>query len=435
MHRGGATFATPAGLGLLLAVLAGCTGAPALATAPAEQAEQGTAASAATPIPGNANRLMVTLPPAPQALWSRTTAELEHTYRLRTVFAWTMESIGEQCIVFEVLNKRPVADVIRRLHSDPRVGTAQPVATFDVLAAEGGYNDPYAHLQHNVQSLHLEQAHRRATGKGVKVAVIDTGVDLDHPDLRGRIVKAHSFVERGEQTFTTDIHGTAVAGVIAAAANNQVGIVGVAPQAEIFALKACWQKAPGRREAVCDSYTLAQAVDFAILQGAQVLNFSLGGPHDPILAKLLANALSRGIVVVAADAGDGTRTFPASLQGVIGTQGIDDLRGDRRDRRDRRARSPAAASDTEEVGAPAVDILTTVPHGSYDFFSGSSFAAAQVSGVIALLLEREPKMSPAQIAALLRKTARQVQEPGGADPLEVDACAALAAALGSGACP
>ena len=426
MRRGGAALA---GLGLLLAVLAGCTGAPAPVTATAEQE---TAASAATPIPGNANRLMVTLPPAPQALWSRTTAELEHTYRLRTVFAWTMESIGEQCIVFEVLNKRPVADVIRRLHSDPRVGTAQPVATFDVLAAEAGYNDPYAHLQHNVQILHLEQAHRRATGKGVKIAVIDTGVDLDHPDLRGRIVKAHSFVERGGPTFTTDIHGTAVAGVIAAAANNQVGIVGVAPQAELFALKACWQKEPGRREAVCDSYTLAQAIDYAILQGAQVLNFSLGGPHDPILAKLLANALSRGIVVVAADAGDGTRTFPASLPGVIGTRGIDDLHGDRRDHR---ARSPAAASEKDEMGAPAVDILTTVPHGSYDFFSGSSFAAAQVSGVVALLLEKEPKMTPAQIAALLRKTARQFQEPGGADPLEVDACAALAAAIGSGACP
>lgn len=408
--------------------LAGCSGAPAPATVadrpPAAQQDAPSvpAASSSTV----AGQLMVTLPPAPLALWNRTTAELEQTYRLRTVFAWTMESLGEQCIVFEVLNKRPVADVIRRLHSDPRVGSVQPIATFDVLATEPGYNDPYSHLQHNVQALHLEQAHRWATGKGVKVAVVDTGADLDHPDLRGRIVKANSFVDRGDQTFTSDIHGTAVAGVIAANANNQVGIVGVAPQAELFILKACWQKAPGRREAVCDSYTLAKAIDFAILQGAQVLNFSLGGPHDPLLARLLTTALARGIVVVAADAGDGTRSFPASLPGVIGILGIDDLQGERR------ARSPAAAT---EVGAPAVDILTTVPHGSYDFFSGSSFAAAQVSGVIALLLEKEPKMTSAQIAALLRKTARMVQETSGADPLQVDACAALASALGTGSCP
>jgi subtilisin family serine protease len=369
---------------------------------------------------------MVTLPPAPLALWNRTTAELEAAYRLRTVFAWTMESIGEQCIVFEVLNKRPVSEVLRRLHSDPRVRDAQPVSTFDVLADDSGYNDPYVHLQHSVQTLHLEQAHHWSTGKGIKVAVIDTGVDLDHPDLRGRIVKAQSFVDRGEQTFTTDIHGTAIAGVIAAATNNQVGIVGVAPQAELFALKACWQKAPGKREAVCDSYTLAKAIDFAILQGAQVLNFSLGGPYDPILARLLNAAMARGIAVVAADSGDPAHSFPASLQGVIGVIGIDDLQGDRRDR-------PQPAADG--MGAPAVDILTTVPHGSYDFFSGSSFAAAQVSGVIALLLQREPKMTPPQLAALLRKTAHQVQEKAGADPLEIDACAALAGALGGGSCP
>ena len=404
---------------VLLSLLAGCAGAPAPVTAPP-------ASEAAAGVSTADRQVMVTLPPAPQALWNRTTVELERNYRLRTIYAWTMESIGEQCIVFEVLNKRSVAEVIRRLHSDPRVGSAQPIASFDVLGTEPGYNDPYARLQHSVQVLHLEQAHHWATGKGVKIAVIDTGVDLDHPDLRGRITTASSFVSHGDQAFTTDIHGTAVAGVIAASANNQVGIVGVAPQAELFALKACWQKAPGRREAVCDSYTLAKAIDFAIQSGAQIMNFSLGGPYDPLLARLLTVALSRGIVIVAADADDGTRTFPASLKGVIAILGIDDLRGERR------GRSAAAAS---AMGAPAVDILTTVPHNSYDFFSGSSFAAAQVSGIIALLLEREPKMTAVQLAALLRKTARPAQEKAGADPLEVDACAALAAALGGGACP
>jgi subtilisin family serine protease len=382
-------------------------------------------------------QVMVTLRPAPAALVAGTTRELEQAYRLRTVFSWTMASLGEQCIVFEVPRGHTLQEILRRLHSDPRVGSVQPIATFDTLAAPPSapadtvYNDPYAHLQHSVQALHLGQAHRWATGKGIRIAVIDTGADLDHPDLRGRIVKANSFVDRGEQTFTTDIHGTAVAGVIAAATNNQVGIVGVAPQAELYALKACWQKAPGQREAVCDSYTLAKAVDFAIVQGAQILNFSLGGPYDPLLARLINTALAKGIIVVAADAGDSAHSFPASLQGVLGIQGIDDLRGERR------ARAPAR-NGIDEVGAPAVDILTTVPHGSYDFFTGSSFAAAQVSGIVALLLEREPKMTAPQIAALLRKTARSVPEPPGAPapPLtQVDACAALAVALGTGACP
>ncbi|HEY2739922.1 MAG TPA: S8 family serine peptidase, partial [Thermoanaerobaculia bacterium] len=185
--------------------------------------------------------------------------------------------------------------------------------------------------------------------------------------------------------------------------------------------------APGKREAVCDSYTLAKAIDFAILQGAQVINFSLGGPYDPLLARLLGTALSRGIVVVAADPGDGVHSFPASQQGVLGILGVDDLK--------KELHGHPVAATKNDIGAPSVDILTTVPHGSYDFFSGSSFAAAQVSGIVTLLLEKEPKMTPAQIAALLRKTSRMIQEPGGADPLEVDACAALASALGTGPCP
>jgi subtilisin family serine protease len=366
---------------------------------------------------------MVTLKPSPPALWSRTTFELEQSYRLRTIFAWTMVSLGEQCVVFEIPRERSQNEILRRLRADPRVGTAQPIAMFDALAGEvsgesrASYNDPYAHLQRSIQALTLEKAHRLATGKGVRIAVIDTGVDVDHPDLRGRIARVGNFVERGEQGFTNDVHGTAVAGVIAAATNNQVGIVGVAPQAEIYALKACWPKAPGTREAVCDSYTLARAIDFAIVQGAQILNFSLAGPHDPLLARLIGAALQRGIVVIAADAGDGRRSFPAGLPGVIGVLGLDQVAG---------AASPRAGP--AGLGAPSVDILTTVPHGSYDFFSGSSLAAAQVSGIAALLLEREPKLTPARLADLLRRTSRRNS------PSQVNACAALAEALGQDGC-
>ena len=154
----------------------------------------------------------------------------------------------------------------------------------------------------------------------MRVAVVDTGVDFDHPDLRGRVVKAQNFVDRvGDRNFTTDVHGTAVAGLIAATAGNGVGIVGVAPEAEIYALKACWQQPPGAREAVCNSYTLAKAVDFAIGQGVQVLNFSLAGPPDPLLGRLIGQALARGIVVVAADGGggcrEGRRRLPRQLPG------------------------------------------------------------------------------------------------------------------------
>jgi major intracellular serine protease len=380
---------------LLLLLLAGCAGSGL-------PAPEGVA-------PGTTGgpQVMVMLSPAPPAILGSNTGALAQTYRLRTVYSWNLASLGEQCVVFEVTGGRKVEDVIRRLASDPRVSSVQTIETFEVLAEPSPWNDPYAHLQHSAEALHLQQAHRWATGKGVRVAVVDTGVDLDHPDLRGRVVKAQNFVDQGERSFTSDFHGTAVAGVLAAAANNEVGIVGVAPQAQIYALKACWQQPAGAREAVCNSYTLAKAVDFAITQGAQILNFSLAGPPDVLLTRLIKVALERGIVVVAAaPSKPDARAFPASMQGVIGISGSD--------------------PPGRFLGAPAEDILTTVPRGSYDFFSGSSLAAAQASGVAALLLERNPRLTPSELAALFHKTARLSQ---------IDACAALVGASGTGSCP
>lgn len=368
---------------------------------------------------GTDQQVMVTYPPAPPSLWSRNTAELSRDYGMRTIWSWTMNSLGEQCVVFEVPRGKTVHELVRRLSADPRVGSAQPVETFQI---QGGA-DPYAHLQHSSQAIRLDQAHRWATGKGVKVAVVDTGVDFDHPDLRGQVILAQSFVDRGERTFTTDIHGTAVAGLIAASANNDVGIVGVAPGAEIYALKACWQQQPGSRAAVCNSYTLAKAVDFAISKDVQVLNFSLAGPPDPLLGRLIGKALAKGIVVVAADGGKPSLEFPASYQGVIGILGSDDLQGG--------VSVTAGGKPLSTLAAPSVDVLTTAPPDGYDFFSGSSIAAAQVSGIAALLLEKSPKLKPAELAAVIRKTARPLSS---SSVFQVDACAAVASVAGDARC-
>ena len=283
-------------------------------------------------------------------------------------------------------SSRSPAAARRARSSAPRLGSAgEHRAAVETFGRQGG--DPYAHLQHGSATLRLEQAHRWATGKGVKIAVVDTGVDFDHPDLRERVKKAQNFVDRGERTFTNDIHGTAVAGLIAATANNDIGIAGVAPQAEIYALKACWEQPPGVRQAVCNSYTLAKAVDFAIVAaGAQVLNFSLAGPDDPLLGKLIDRALAQG------DRGGGGRRrhaaqdFPASHKGVIGVLGSDDLK----------AAPPPCRPGTPRatLAAPGVDILTTMPHGSYDLFSGSSAAAAEVSGDRRPPAREEPQAHP-----------------------------------------
>jgi subtilisin family serine protease len=406
---------------LALALLAGCVTAvpepPRGAPADAPEVTQ--------------RQVMVTLRPAPPTLWDQTTRDLALNYRLRTIFAWSMESLGERCIVFDVTTNRSAAQVVKQLTGDPRVGTVQLIQSFQALAdppAGGAARPPadgYARLQRGAQLMRLGAAHRLATGRGVRVAVVDTGVDVGHPDLRNRIAKANNFVDRGEQTFTSDIHGTAVAGVIAADGESEGHIASAAPDAEIYALKACWPQPPGSRQAVCNSYTLARAVDYAINEHAQILNFSLAGPSDPLLARLVRTALARGITVVAAEAPAGGALFPASLDGVIGVV-ASDLDGG--------LRAPAPAGS--HLAAPGVDILTTVPHGSYDFFSGSSLAAAEVSGVAALLLERNPRLTPAQVREVLVKSAKPPKlQPGDPDPDVglVDACAAVAQVAG-GSC-
>ena len=405
---------------LLVATLilaGGCASGPSPASEATREPTAPASGTAAAP-----RLLLVTLPAGSERLWRQVALDITQLTALRLDASWFMASIGQQCLVFQLPADRDAERVARLVTSVPHVAGAQPTQTYRLLGAPG--NDPYLHLQSAATVLHLAPAHRLATGKGVKVALIDTGVDFEHPDLRERIASAENFVDHGNRTFTRDSHGTAVAGVRAAQAGNGIGIVGVAPEADLLALKACWPESAGSRSALCDSYTLARALDFAITRGAQVINLSLAGPFDALLALQIQAALARRIVVVAAAEGsDGG--FPASLPGVLGVRGVDLTV----------AAAPLEADSGKgpRLAAPDVDLLTTAPAGTYDFFSGSSFAAAQASGVAALLLEREPKLGAEQIARLIVDSAHALPASGAGDPsplLVLDACATLAAALG-----
>lgn len=398
-------------LALLLAVASIAAGCATTGGAPAGEA------------PADGHRVLVTLAESQRASWDRITRQLELAYALQVHQVWRMRTLGVRCIVFDL---QPVGGsperVLRRLAADPRVESAQPIRRYRVLGGGGG-EDPYAHLQHGAAEIHLDGAHRWASGRGVRVAVIDTGVDVTHPELNHRVVEARNFVDRGELSFTRDIHGTAVAGVLAAAAGNDQGIAGVAPEADLLVLKACWQANAGSAAAECDSYTLSKALDWALAEGCQVLNLSLAGPPDALLRRLLDAALDDGVTVVAAADDRAPPGFPASHPGVIAVHGGGAA-----------AASAGSLGDSEPLSAPGVDILTTVPGGGYDFFSGSSMAAAQVSGVAALLLERRPGLPPAEVARLLRATAHPPAVAAGAgEPapvLVVDACGAVGELLG-----
>ena len=330
--------------------------------------------------------------------------------------------LGRDLVVLGAPQAEDPDRILERLQSDARVESAQPMNLFET--SSGLYNDPYLELQHGVSSMQVEEAHRWARGTGIEVAVVDTVVDIEHPELRDHIRLARDFVRADGRVPTPDRHGTAVTGVIVSAVDNGLGIIGVAPAAKILALQGCWQRDPKSAQGTCSSFTLAKALAFAVEQQPDILNLSLAGPHDPLLERLVRTALADDIVVVAAVGDSPAKPFPASVAGVMGVRAIPQA-GD----------GAASTSDRDELLAPGADIITTSPAGGFDFHSGHSLATAHVSGLIALLLERRPGLRAAELQELLRDTsvpvARLEASPG---PPMVNACAALARLVAGPTC-
>jgi hypothetical protein len=338
---------------------------------------------------------------------ARTTlASLKEEYGLREVAAWPIVALRLHCVVLEVRAGVSREALVARLAKDARVEIAQPLQTFDTLTDTGAaYNDPYVDLQRGFVEVEAAQAHRVSRGGGVSIGIIDTGVDTAHADLQGRIANVRNFVDRDEAQFNRDRHGTEIAGIIAAVANNRQGIVGIAPEAKLTVYKACWQPKGGDGGARCNSFTLAQALTSSIDEGTRVINLSLGGPPDELLGRLVSHALKQGSIVVGALPADGTASgFPAGVSGVI----VVEASGRQRIRHD-------------ALQAPGRDILTLEPGGHYDFDSGSSLAAAHVSATVALLLSVNPKLDAAAVRLLLERS--QTPTAVGAS---ISACAALA---------
>jgi len=322
--------------------------------------------------------------------WSqRITQQIAEEYHIQKLTEWPMSEVGVHCVVYQVPADASVAETMQRLSQDTRVSIVQNMHLFKTEAHQ--YNDPYFKLQANLQQMQIGQAHAKTTGKNITIAMIDTGVDLTHPDLIDQITQNENFAYRISPDFSNDKHGTAVAGIMVAKKDNGTGIIGIAPDAKLIALKACWPHQTDSIEAVCNSFTLALAVNTAIKTGAKILNMSLTGPQDAFLELLLNKAIEKGIIVIAADTGldNKDENFPASLKKKISVQSL---------------RQPDQTPQLHTITAPGEKILTTLPHGTYDFISGSSIAAAEVSGIVALLLELKPDLTFAEARSILQKS-------------------------------
>ncbi len=295
-----------------------------------------------------------------------------------------------------------VTQTISLLESDPRIS-----ALFGVVDANWHWNSLLASqdgegstLQYALRKLRAEAAHQLATGKGVTIAVIDTGIDDRHVALKGKVVEQIDVV--GDGRPTPGLHGTALAGITVAEGK----VRGIAPHARLLPIRA-FQAHPQRpREGMSTSDTLVRALDIAVRRRAQVINLSFGGPRDKLLPLLVDHAIRAGITVVAA-AGNGGPSgrpvYPAALENVIAVTATD---------HEDRLYPAATRGDYIAVAAPGVDVFTTAPEDRYEYVSGTSMAAAHVTGVVALLLEKQPGLSPREIKGLLEATAVDLGAPG-----------------------
>jgi type VII secretion-associated serine protease mycosin len=255
----------------------------------------------------------------------------------------------------------------------------------------------------SLQRVLLDQLWERATGAGVTVAVIDTGVDRRNVQLRGVVSAGGSYVG-GSAVEDLEGHGTRVAGIIAARRVGGSGFVGIAPGARILS----YRYAGGGGEKQGDAGTMSKAIRDAVGKGVGIINISSDTQNredDPTLRAAVEFAVGEGVLVIAAagnDGGDGrsARTYPAAYEGVLAVAASD--------RNDERAFF-SQSGDFVDVAAPGVGMVSTVPKGGQCTADGTSFAAPYVAGVAALLKEEYPKWSAAQIATRIAETA---QRPG-----------------------
>jgi subtilisin family serine protease len=347
--------------------------------------------------------------------------ELARRHGLARLQSQNFPLIGSTIGLFRVTDRRAVDTVSREPATEAGVRSVQPNFRY-VLQEQKAELTEGDSAQYAVAKLHLPQAHALAHGANVTVAVIDSGIDINHPELANSI--AASFDALGSKEGP-HVHGTGIAGAIVAHAR----LIGSAPAARILAIRAFGVASNG---AESNSYVILKGLDYAAAHGAQIVNMSFAGPKDALIERGIAAMAAKGIVMVAAAGNAGAKSpplYPAANANVIAVSATD-------------AQDKLFSASNRgfyiAVAAPGVDIFLPAPDNKYQMTSGTSFSAAYVSGLAALMLERNSALKPNEVRAILMKTARDLGAPGRDDLFgagEADAYAAVQAVVAASAVP
>lgn len=297
---------------------------------------------------------------------------------------------------FSIPDNRPVETLAAALSTVPGVGFAAPNSLYWLRGSAAKRSND---LQYALPKMRVPAAQRIGRGRGMTVAVIDSGVDANHPSLRNAHLTLYDATAHG--VAGPDMHGTAITGIIAASGD----MIGIAPEAKILAVRAFAPEELGMPP-LTDASTLANAVQMAFDHGARIFNMSFAGRREPLLIEMIDAAYAQGAVFVAAAGNEGPDAppaFPAAHDKVIAITATDEE--DEIYDHANRGRYVLAA-------APGVNILAPVTGQGFDYLSGTSFAAAHVTGVIALMMERNPRLTAQDVRRILVDAAHDLGETG-----------------------
>lgn len=306
---------------------------------------------------------------------------------------------GLKYVAIKVKNKKKLQQTIFNYQKNKKVISVGLSPKYKL----SGTVDPKVSDQYMHSILKTSDAQKLAGKHQVKVAVIDTGLDKNHPEIKSSIIKSTNIINPMNPT-TPDIHGTHVAGIIAGKKDNGIGGYGLDPAAKILSLDVF-----GGDYWTFD-YTIANAILEAVNQGADVINMSLGGSQpSEILKEAVDKAISKGVVVVAAAGNEASDmdSYPAKYEGVISVGSIN---------KDKKLSDYSNYGPATDVVAPGEDVYSSyydVQKGSsFTKLSGTSMASPVVAGTVALLLSKHPNLKPAEVEYILEKTATDLGEKG-----------------------
>lgn len=338
-------------------------------------------------------------------------------HRLSRVQSQNVPLTNSTFFRWRISDGRSVDAVVRELVAAGTVKSAQRNNIFRLQQSPAepapgkSEGDP---AQYALAKMRLPEAHALSVGADVTIAVIDSGIDVTHPELAGNISGTFDPLNSSEGPHP---HGTGIAGILASHAK----LMGTAPSAHLLAIRAFGAQKNG---AESTSFTVLRSLDYAVAKNAQIINMSFAGPFDAAIERGLAVAAGKGIVLVAAAGNAGPKSpplYPAADRNVIAVTATD---------QSGKLFAQSNRGGYVAIAAPGVDILSTAPDGKYQMSSGTSMAAAYVSGVAALMIARNPAVSAADIRGALTSTARDLGPKGSDDQFgagEADAFSAVSA--------